>query len=719
MAIGINPHFVPSGICSRNRSTTLQRVWAVTALLAAVLAAGPIRAEEHWTVRSGQVVFNFNESLLNDIGIDLIVEAPVFEPNSDFLLDEPCWAFPIRMGSDLGFRCEYDIIPAGGLEGSVLRLGGAITLRDRWSGKQTRLDGLEIARMLQTDGEPPGRQGTETLQLRSSTSKQVFFDLVHSMFQFRRQDRALRLHYLNARVTESLARAIARPQLAGLIIGGGELVATSTLISSTPPTTPRHQPDFAAGILDVGLGALDQIQQVGHVGTWPSGTAGLSMATTICNLGTVDVPWLAPMQEDHPLIHMAIYRLLNGRFEQIGVSWMKHGFFATSNSQCTPCQNPSDGTYLAVGCSDTYTVTNNGSRTYLGPRSEVNPYTATWECTGSHFAGGQPDCVRRHGSSGHNAVDHRLVAADADLNNPGATYYYEACYLVHNDQDLSNNWGSRRCTMTWNGSMWNFSTPSSGNALLMGPALGRWGDLATTVAVAADDGEAALAVQTTDLGGGTYHYEYALLNRNSDRQIRSFSIPAYGVSGITNLGFHDNDNNASNDWTVSVDNGVITWQTSTYEVDPNAPALVFGNMMNFRFDANAVPSDRNATLGLFKPGTGSDVLVATRGPMFAPTAVGEQPAGTRTGLLDMRPNPFNHSTTISFELATPGSVKLEIYDAAGRLVRSLIDGGRDAGIHSAIWDGNAETGARAPAGVYHARLRVGTVSSVRSLILVN
>src|SRR5262249_23369315 len=153
----------------------------------------------------------------------------------------------------------------------------------------------------------------------------------------------------------------------------------------------RYQPHFAtatSGTIDVRLGILDNIQHVGRIGTYPNGTEGLSLATTICNYSDVDVPWLAPMEENHPLIMMALYRLLNGRLEQIGVSWMKHGFFATSYSDCTTCQDPSDGTYLGIGCSDTYSVSNNSNRNYLGPRSEVDPYTAVWTCTGSHFSGG-------------------------------------------------------------------------------------------------------------------------------------------------------------------------------------------------------------------------------------------------------------------------------------------------------------------------------------------
>jgi len=76
---------------------------------------------------------------------------------------------------------------------------------------------------------------------------------------------------------------------------------------------------------------------------------------------------------------------------------------------------------------------------------------------------------------------------------------------------------------------------------------------------------------------------------NSDRQIRSFSLPVVGVPNIINIGFHDNDADPTNDWRVTVENGAITWQTDTYAVNPGANALVFGYMFNFRFDASAAP----------------------------------------------------------------------------------------------------------------------------------
>ena len=697
----------------------LRKIGAVVAVLGfSVVVVASSHAEELWVARSGEVIFHFNQPLLRDLGFDLEVAGAALDHDNP-IGEEPAWAFPIREGSDLQFRTEHGVALSPGSVAGALRLDGAITLRDRATGKDLRLTDLEIAHTAEPDSRPSPMDRTGPLHLRSAATELVFCELVHSMFDFRSKARMLQVYYLNARLTDEWAQAIGRPEVAGWVIGMGEVHADVGLLSFTPPSTAPRQPVFQGGFLDVGLAGLESIQQVGHAGSFPSGSVALSLITTICNVGTVDVPWLAPMEEDHPLIHMALYRLLDGRFEQIGVSWMKHGFFAQSGTACASCPNTSDGTYLPVECSDIYGISNNSNRTYLGPRSEVNPYTGTWECTGSHFAGGVADCSRRHSSTGHNVLDHRLVAADADLANPGATYYYEAYYVVHGDQSLPNNWGSRRCDMSWSGSVWNFSTPSASNPLVEGPALGRWGDLSTSVDVATGDGQVLLAVQTTDLGGGAFHYEYSLLNLNSDRQIRSFSLPIVGVLNLTHIGFHDNDADPTNDWPVTIENDAITWQTDTYAQNPDANALVFGYMFNFRFDADAAPAALDARCGLFKPGTGSEVAAATRGPTNVTTAVREPGTGPRTRLIGLRPNPSSHTTTISYELATAAEVRLEIYDAAGRLVRSLVHERLGAGTKVVVWDGKGDDGSPAPAGVYHARLRSGEATFAKSLVVMN
>jgi len=68
------------------------------------------------------------------------------------------------------------------------------------------------------------------------------------------------------------------------------------------------------------------------------------------------------------------------------------------------------------------------------------------------------------------------------------------------------------------------------------------------------------------------------------------------------------------------------------------------------------------------------------------------------------PNPFHGSTTIRFGLESPGTIRLELFDTHGRLVRRLAQGDLPAGNHETTWDGRNDQGETVAAGVFHARL---------------
>jgi hypothetical protein len=74
-------------------------------------------------------------------------------------------------------------------------------------------------------------------------------------------------------------------------------------------------------------------------------------------------------------------------------------------------------------------------------------------------------------------------------------------------------------------------------------------------------------------------------------------------------------------------------------------------------------------------------------------------------LLPGAPNPFNPMTTIRFEVSKPGLVEVDVFDAAGRRVRTLFRGEKQAGPHSLIWQGRDDAGRALPSGVYFARMR--------------
>ncbi|MCK4512058.1 T9SS type A sorting domain-containing protein, partial [bacterium] len=93
---------------------------------------------------------------------------------------------------------------------------------------------------------------------------------------------------------------------------------------------------------------------------------------------------------------------------------------------------------------------------------------------------------------------------------------------------------------------------------------------------------------------------------------------------------------------------------------------------------------------------------------------GKTPTGPGTGTDDGAilvnkldyacPNPFNPVTTIDFSLAVDGRATIRVFNAAGRVVRTLVDRDVEAGEHRAVWDGTTDAGQRAASGVYFLRM---------------
>lgn len=102
------------------------------------------------------------------------------------------------------------------------------------------------------------------------------------------------------------------------------------------------------------------------------------------------------------------------------------------------------------------------------------------------------------------------------------------------------------------------------------------------------------------------------------------------------------------------------------------------------------------------------------------TDVPDDPGAAAVGtprLHQNAPNPFNPTTAIQFDLAQEADVSLTIFDARGRMVRSLWSGTLPAGLHRVLWDGRNQMGVTAPSGTYFYRLRHGTTQSTRKMTL--
>jgi hypothetical protein len=100
--------------------------------------------------------------------------------------------------------------------------------------------------------------------------------------------------------------------------------------------------------------------------------------------------------------------------------------------------------------------------------------------------------------------------------------------------------------------------------------------------------------------------------------------------------------------------------------------------------------------------------------------VGTRPVDVTRNALDQNvPNPFNPTTTIKYEIKTAGPVSLKIYNVAGQLVKTLVDGQRNAGqVYEAQWNGLNDAGQSVSSGVYFYKLVSTNFTQTKKMVLL-
>lgn len=127
-----------------------------------------------------------------------------------------------------------------------------------------------------------------------------------------------------------------------------------------------------------------------------------------------------------------------------------------------------------------------------------------------------------------------------------------------------------------------------------------------------------------------------------------------------------------------------------------APTVAFNGLHGYKLVAWAGNTDAT-------PGGENEIFVQALAAGDGTVDAGGAPAAF--ALHPASPNPFNPSTVLAFDLPGPAEVSLQIYDAAGRRVRTLLaDAPVAAGRNRATWNGRDDAGRTAPAGVYFYRL---------------
>ncbi len=101
------------------------------------------------------------------------------------------------------------------------------------------------------------------------------------------------------------------------------------------------------------------------------------------------------------------------------------------------------------------------------------------------------------------------------------------------------------------------------------------------------------------------------------------------------------------------------------------------------------------------------------------TGVSEDPTmPTSYALRQNVPNPFNPVTTIQYQLPVAGHVRIDVYNIAGRHVRTLVDEEQEPGYRNTVWDGTNQGGQKVASGVYMYRMQAGGQVSDKRMVLL-
>ena len=109
----------------------------------------------------------------------------------------------------------------------------------------------------------------------------------------------------------------------------------------------------------------------------------------------------------------------------------------------------------------------------------------------------------------------------------------------------------------------------------------------------------------------------------------------------------------------------------------------------------------------------------SKGIEIDPNAVKNYSVPSEYKLHSAHPNPFNPSTTITFNLKKAGNVHLTVYNTLGQSVRKLINGqSLEANKHSIVWNGKNDSNAQLPSGIYFIKIQADNFTATERVVLI-
>jgi len=346
------------------------------------------------------------------------------------------------------------------------------------------------------------------------------------------------------------------------------------------------------------------------------GVTAYAFGHVMCNIGTAPATVISSTNQ-HPLTTENLFRYSvvdgAGRMVQVGQGWCFHHFCEVQQSLCGTCQPFGSGCAAGLGvlCSSPTSASNMGGQSFLGPRWQVNAQTGAFVYPPPLPGGG--------------VLAGRLQVAQSDLDPSMqvAPVYFAEQVMVAPDDALAgrnNNNASHRRVLVGGFVAGGWALSVSGSTVRESPAIEAWlaldpGNTAGAASTAPGFGRVYVVSSATDLGGGVWQYEYGVYNLNADRAVGGFSVPVPATAALSQIGYtdveyHSAGNPYSNEvWLGVRSGGMLTWSCDSFGTNPNANAIRWGTMYNFRFRANMPPTSGEVTLAAFKPGTPASFTV--------------------------------------------------------------------------------------------------------------
>jgi len=458
--------------------------------------------------------------------------------------------------------------------------------------------------------------------------------------------------------TDELASALGFPPLAGYPIGmaaldlnlyippGADLSGISPprggLSCSGRPQWPQQSTPGNLYEVDVELISIGQVVAQDQ-GAEPAGQVKVAPSATLKSVSdSGDAVWIPKFssnglwpyipEDQHPYLVWNMYRIHDGRIEQIGASGVKHAFF-TININCTI--NCGSGNVLWPGCEDVYGTGTNNSNSNQGPRYDINPASGLFTSSPSFFDPGNAGSQTNTSSS----FENRMMINDADLQVSGADYFLDAWYVVMHDVDIWNSMGYHSLNPNESGGLWTFGPlgPFS-----KGPPISEWvpegttDPLASHVAITVPSqtptatypdnlpqGHLRVLARATEVSAGRWRYNYAIQNFDFDRDIDEVRIPLPAGAGLfdTFFGAPVTDGHQTLDWSVQRigDELVFTAPPPTPRPPP-APAasnaLTWFSLFNFELETDVPPIETSLSLGVAEAGSPAELTAVAVAPGF-------------------------------------------------------------------------------------------------------